>query len=230
MTSDNQKIIVISLGGSLIVPDDINTVFLQEFKACIEKKVQEGFRFLIIAGGGKLSRSYNTALEQVRTVDNEALDWLGIYATHLNAHLVHMMFEPDLVHGELITAPDMLTDVTAPIIVGGGWKPGASSDHAMIAYAHACGATTAINLSNISHVYDMDPRENPQAQKFEKLSWQQYRSFIPTDWKPGLSTPFDPIAAQKADEYGISVAIMNDDLENLEAYIDGKSFSGTHIS
>ena len=71
--------IVVSVGGSLIVPDGIDTQFLSDFRARILKKVAEGFSFYIITGGGKAARRYRDAALAVNPdtlIDN--LDWIGI--------------------------------------------------------------------------------------------------------------------------------------------------------
>jgi uridylate kinase len=228
--SDFSKTIVISLGGSLVVPSTVDTLFLSKLKVLVEKKISQGFRFLFIVGGGKICRTYQEALSEVRpTTTTEDLDWLGIYTTQFNAQLVRLVFKDDA-DQNVAGDPYDVGSITAPIIIAAGARPGSSTDLGAIRAAEKLGAHHVINLSNISHVYDMDPRENPQAQKFETLSWQQYRSFIPTEWTPGLSTPFDPIAAKKAEELGITVAIMSGDLENFERYLDGQEFVGTVIS
>jgi uridylate kinase len=228
--SDSSKTIVISLGGSLVVPSTVDTLFLSKLKVLVEKKISQGFRFLFIVGGGKICRAYQEALAEVRpTTTTEDLDWLGIYTTQFNAQLVRLVFKDDA-DQNIAGDPYDVGSITASIIIAAGARPGSSTDLGAIRAAEKLGAHHVINLSNISHVYDMDPRENPQAQKFETLSWQQYRSFIPTEWTPGLSTPFDPIAAKKAEELGITVAIMSGDLENFERYLDGQEFIGTVIS
>ena len=48
--------IIISLGGSLIVPEEIDIAFLEGFKEIILREVQAGKRFVIITGGGKICR------------------------------------------------------------------------------------------------------------------------------------------------------------------------------
>ncbi len=50
--------IIISLGGSLIVPDNIDTKFLKEFKELILEHVKKGKKFFIICGGGRICRKY----------------------------------------------------------------------------------------------------------------------------------------------------------------------------
>lgn len=228
--SDSSKTIVISLGGSLVVPDNVDVDFLKQFKSLIEVKISEGYRFLFIVGGGKVCRRYQDALSDVRVnATQEDLDWLGIYTTQFNAQLVRLIFK-DLAHQDIAGNPYDVADIDASIIVGAGAVPGSSTDLGAVRAAENLNAQTVINLSNIDHVYDSDPRQNPDANKFDTLSWSDYRALIPKEWQPGLSTPFDPIASEKAQELGITVAIMNGDLENMENYLDGKEFNGTTIS
>src|SRR3989339_1672439 len=86
------KTTIISLGGSLIVPDNIDTGFLKGFKGAIEKYAKKGDNFVIICGGGKTARKYQEAASEISRTSAEDLDWLGIMATRLNAHLVKTAF------------------------------------------------------------------------------------------------------------------------------------------
>ena len=53
---------------------------------------------------------------------------------------------------------------------------------------------------------------------------------IPKEWNPGLSSPFDPVAARAAEAYGIEVSIINgNNIEELEKYLNGEPFIGTRI-
>lgn len=93
------------------------------------------------------------------------------------------------------------------------------------------GATRLVNLSNIDYVYDSDPQKDTDAKKIEKISWAGFRKLIPEEWDPGLSSPFDPIAAKEAEAIGLEVAIVNGaKLEEFSHYLDGKPFVGTVIS
>ena len=124
----------------------------------------------------------------------------------------------------------MVPETNCPVLVGGGWKPGNSSDLAAIHSAISVGAEKVINLSNIDYAYDKDPNKFPDAVKIEKSSWADFRAILPKEWGPGLSAPFDPIAAKRADEAGLEVAIMNGkNIENLKNYLEGKEFLGTVI-
>lgn len=227
---NGSETIVISLGGSIIAPDELDVVFLGKFRALVTRYTEQGKKFLIITGGGSTARRYISALEDNGEIDDIRKDWMGIYTTRVNANFVKIFFK-DLAHKDIVRDPNVIPETSKPVLLGGGWEPGASSDNVAVIAAGTLQAAKVINLSNIKHVYDSDPRENPDAQKYEKLTWEEYRSFIPSDWKPGLSTPFDPVASAKAQELGLEVAIMDGhDLESLANYIDGKDFEGTVIS
>ncbi|MFC1644633.1 hypothetical protein ACFL08_01245 [Patescibacteria group bacterium] len=51
MTIDRKNTTIISLGGSLIVPDDIDNNFLTSFKELICEKIEEGHRFILVTKG-----------------------------------------------------------------------------------------------------------------------------------------------------------------------------------
>ncbi len=222
--------VVISLGGSLVVPNEIDTNFVAAFKSFVETHVKNGVHFVLIVGGGKTCRKYNSALEQVANPTKDALDWLGIEATRLNAHFIREALAP-YTHNEIIIDPNSIPNTDKPIIVGGGWKPGWSTDYDAIIAAGKIGAKKVINLSNIDFLYDKDPKKFSDAQKIEKISWADMRKLLPEEWDPGLNAPFDPIAAREAEKLGIEVAIIGgSDLENLENYLAGKAFKGSVIS
>lgn len=222
--------IVISLGGSLIVPGDIDVPFLKNFINAISEYAKEGTKFVIITGGGRIARNYTLASKEISNPTNDHLDWIGIATTRLNAELVKVGFG-DLADENIIFDPDNIQKTQKPIIVGGGWKPGNSSDLAAVHSANTVGAKKIINLSNIDYVYDKDPRYNKDAQKFENISWGEFRKLLPNEWDPGLNSPFDPIAAKKAEELGLEVVIMNGkNIDNLKKYLDGEEFMGTVIS
>ncbi len=97
--------------------------------------------------------------------------------------------------------------------------------------AKTLGAKKVINLSNIDYVYTADPRTNPDATKIETIGWADFRKLLPEEWDPGLSSPFDPVAAKEAQVLGLEVAVINGaKLDEFEKYLDGKPFGGTVIS
>jgi len=229
---DTNETIVMSVGGSLIVPDHIDTDFLIKLKTFIDAQTANGRRFIIIAGGGRTARRYQDAASEVTQLTSDDLDWMGIHATRLNGHLLRTIFR-DSAYKVMITNPDEVLDVpkAEKIIIASGYRPGCSTDLRAVQIAERVGAKKVINLSNIDYVYTDDPRTNPDAKKLEDISWADFRALIPTDWDPGMSAPFDPIAAKEADEKGIEVAVINGNKpEALNDYLENKEFIGTKIS
>ena len=55
-----KKTIILSLGGSIIVPDKIDSAFLKKFKRLILKHLPK-YNFVIFCGGGKIARNYQAA-------------------------------------------------------------------------------------------------------------------------------------------------------------------------
>jgi uridylate kinase len=226
----NERIIV-SVGGSLIVPDQIGTAFLTTFRALILEKVAQGLSFSIIAGGGRTARKYQEAAHIVRgDLPRDDLDWLGIHSTRLNGHLLRTLFK-EQAHHALIKDPTQEITAQDSVLISAGWKPGWSTDYCAVLAAKTLGAKRLVNLSNIDYVYDEDPRTHPDAKKIEKTSWAEFRKRIPDHWDPGLSSPFDPIAAKEAEALGLEVVVMNGaNLSEFSNYLDHKPFVGTTIS
>lgn len=228
----HQETIVISVGGSLIVPGDhIDTHFLSSLRDLIETETANGRRFILIAGGGKTARKYQEAAAEVATLTRDDLDWLGIHATHLNGHLLRTVFR-DIAYPIMIKNPDEVLDVPEgeKVIVAAGYRPGCSTDLRAIQIAERVGAKKVINLSNIDYVYTADPKVDPSATKIEDITWAEFRKLIPESWDPGLNAPFDPVAAREAEAKGIEVAAINGTkLVSLTSYLDQRPFTGTRI-
>lgn len=218
--------IVLSLGGSIIFPDDIDMDFLTRFKEMILKEKK---KFIIITGGGKICRRYIEAAKKLSKCRQSDLDWIGIRSTETNAELVRSMFS-DVTTDTI--QPDYNTKVEfKKVLVGCGFVPGTSTDFDAVMYAKNYGAKVVINMSNIEYAYDSDPRKNPNAKKLENVSWKDFRKIVGDKWDAGGNFPFDPIASKKAEEIGLKVIILKGtDLDNLKNCLDGKKFKGTIIS
>lgn len=222
--------IIVSVGGSCIVPDAIDSDFIKRFKTLILDKVQRGFTFSIIVGGGKTARRYQEAASKVMPLSRHDIDWIGIHATRLNAQLLRNIFV-GYVHPQVIKNPMIDVETDEPIVIAAGWQPGCSTDYIATLLAKNLGATRLVNLSNIDYVYDSDPRTNPDAKKIEKISWADFRKLIPGEWDPGLSSPFDPVAAKLAETLKLEVAVINGSkLEEFSNYLADNPFVGTIIS
>ena len=121
-----ENIKVISLGGSIIAPDKVDTEFIRRFYSEIVRYLDKdaGRKLIFVTGGGGPARQYQSAYREIsEDTDSDLQDWIGIMATRLNAQLIKGVF------GGLCINP-VVTDPTEPgsfdgrIMVAAGWKPG----------------------------------------------------------------------------------------------------------
>ncbi|MBW2983566.1 UMP kinase [Candidatus Woesearchaeota archaeon] len=222
------KTIVISLGGSIIVPDKVDIKFLKGFKSLIEKFVKKSYRFGIYCGGGKLARDYQKAASSVSKVSQTQLDWLGTHATWLNADLMVNIFG-NIADTCFIIDPTKKIRSKKKALIAGGWKPGWSTDYDAVLLAKNLGAKIIVNMTNVDYVYDKDPKKSKNAKPIKETTWKGLRKLVGSKWKAGLNMPFDPIASKEAEKSKLSVAIIGKNLKNLEKLLKGKKFKGTII-
>lgn len=224
-----EKTIVMSLGGSVIVPDNIDVKFLKSFKKIINKFVKKNFRFAVYCGGGKIARDYQKGASKIVNLSNKDLDWLGIHATRLNANLMKILFGK-IAEDKIVINPTTKIIFNKKILIAAGWKPGWSTDYDTVLLAKNLNVKTIINMSNIDYVYDKDPKKNKDAKKIKNIFWRHYRKISGSKWKAGMNKPFDPIAAKEAEKLGLKVTIIGKNLRNFENLLNDKKFYGTIIS
>lgn len=220
---------IISLGGSLIVPDEIDVKFLQEFRAIIFGQIAKRKKFLLITGGGRTSRRYSEAAKALGQLNPTDLDWLGIHSTRLNGHLLRTIFRK-VANARIIDNPNRRLNAKEPVIIAAGYRPGWSTDYVAVLLAQKYQGTVVVNLSNVDYVYDKDPRKFKQAKPIKEISWPDFRKIVGNKWSPGAHLPFDPVASKLAEQMKLKVVIMNGkNLSNLKSFLAGKKFKGTII-
>src|SRR3989338_3318044 len=172
----NKNFIVISLGGSLIVPDEIDAVFIKNFRDLIVGRAKKGFKFIIVCGGGKMARKYQNAAKSIAKISNEDADWLAILATRINAALLKSTLG-ELAHPDVIENPFGKIDFGKKVILfSGGWKPGFSTDYLSVLLAKRFRAEKVLNLTNIDYVYDKDPKKFKDAKQIKNIYWKKLKN------------------------------------------------------
>lgn len=226
---DHQSPIIISLGGSIIVPDKINTAFLQKFRKLIFKFLKKGKKFIIVAGGGKTARNYQKSASKIVKTTNNDLDWIGIHATRINAHLLRTIFFKES-YPVVLDNPYKIVRTKKPVIIASGWRPGWSTDYISILIAKIFRSKNVIIAGNTPYVYTKDFLKYRDAKPLEKVSWSNYRKIIGSKWIPGMGSPVDPIGAKLAQQASIrAMIIKGTNLKNLEKLLNGEKFNGTII-
>jgi uridylate kinase len=222
-----KETIIISLGGSLVAPGDIDSGFLKSFKHSLKKYLGQN-KFLIFVGGGKIARVYQNVLLEFGA-KNKNRDWVGISISRLNAEVVKQIFS-EYAYSKIITDPTKKIKTNKDIVIGAGWKPGWSTDYISVLAAKTYGVTTIINLTNVDYVYDRNPNQFPDAKPLKEIDWKSFERIVGDKWEPGLSMPFDPRASKLANQLKLKVIMINGkNLERFADFLDDKPFIGTTI-
>ncbi len=216
---------VISLGGSIVAPDQVDTAFLRDFYSLVKKYLEDDKKrkLIFVVGGGAPARSYQKAYRQIsESPDSGSQDWIGIAATRLNGELMRAVFSP-FCREDVVTDPTSVDSFSGQVLVAAGWKPGFSTDFDAVVLGEKFGASTIINLSNITKVYSDDPKTNTEAVPLDRISWDDFKKIVGSEWVPGKNVPFDPIATARAAELGMQVIVAGGrDIENLRLILEDR--------
>jgi uridylate kinase len=227
---------VISLGGSIVAPDDVDIEFLNKFIGLIRSFIESDpeRQFIFVVGGGAPARQYQKAYREITTltgfgINNDEADWVGIMATRLNAQLVKALMNK-WCNQDVVTNPLEVEVLTGRVLVAAGWKPGFSTDYDAVLLAEHFKADMVINLSNIEKVFTADPKIDPNARPIDKITWADFRAMVGDEWVPGKNVPFDPIASRHAQMIGLKVICAGGrNIDNLGKILRGEDFIGTEI-
>lgn len=217
--------LVISLGGSVIVPGDVNVRFLRVFVRFLRRLARRR-QVIVITGGGSTARRYIARARDAGARLDRDLHWIGIRTTQLNAELLRAVLglkEP------VVTELRQVQKRRSGIVVAAGARPGVTTDVGAITFANVVDAPMVVNITNVDGVYTADPRRERSARLLRRLSWREYRRMFNMKMRPGIHVPFDPIAARLAERSGIRVVILSSNLKNLERALAGGHFRGTVI-
>ncbi|MBI2632833.1 MAG: hypothetical protein HYW78_00375 [Parcubacteria group bacterium] len=154
---NEEKIIVLDFGGSIMVPDEIDASLIKKLRAFVEQKIRQGYFFVIIIGGGKTTRRYQQAGRALKFTDT-LLDTIGIACTRVNATFLKNVCARLKPYPSVIENPLTLNQKIVKkyrLCFLGGWKPGASTDYVSFVAARTLGVEKIFMMSNIDFFNDM---------------------------------------------------------------------------
>jgi len=225
-----KKVIVLSLGGSLIIPDNINVKYLKDFKKIVQKNTNK-FKFIVVCGGGNIARKYITALQEIGMNENFQ-SYAGISATRTNARFMSYFFNQNQERG----IPSSINEVKSYIkkydVVFCGaleYHPHQTSDStsAEIAKVFKC---DFINLTDVSGLYDKNPKEFKNSRFISQISWEDFDKMAnKIKFKPGQHFVLDQKAAGIIKKSKIPTYILGRGMNQLDNLLNGKKFIGTKI-
>ena len=227
----SSKTFVVSVGGSVIFDGKPNTEFISKLSKSLNALTSRGYKFVLVPGGGTLARELISSAKTLGA-SNFSCDEFGIMACKING-----MF---LLQGISNVFPSMVEDVreikqslllSNIIVLRGHFMPASTSD-TMAAIAAENLGCPMINLTNVDGFYSNDPRVDPSALLFEKLSFKRLIQLIAREGlgEPGQHVPLDIMTSLVLNRSKITTYIVNaHNFENLENLVQGLQFKGTTI-
>ncbi len=223
-------IIVMSVGGSLLVPHSIDPVFLKSFQSLI-LQLRKKHKIVLVTGGGKTARDYIQVVQKF-TSNKDFASLVGIETTKLHAALVASLF------GKFHLVPDDLEDVKKDLQKDGlvvcgalGFQPKMTSDGDAALIAAYLHADFFVNLTNVAGLFDKDPHTSKQAKLIREISFADFLSLSKKiKYHAGQHFVLDQSAAEIISRNTISTYILDGKkLKNILACFSGKPYVGTLI-
>jgi len=223
-----QKVWVISLGGSKIVPDNVDDDFLWRFKKLIDSHPKK--KFVAIAGGGSTARRYIMALRKLgRKTKSQSIAGIGI--TRFHARFLARFFG-DKANEEIPTSMKKVKNLLRgnQIVFCGALRyskenTSDGTSASLAAYLEA----PFINLTNVEGLYTSDPRKNKNAKRISKISWINFKKIVDKiKYEAGQHFVLDKVAANIILKNKIPTYIVGS-LDSVDSILKGKRFKGTLI-
>ena len=225
-----KRLIVLSLGGSLIIPNDVDSTYLNNFKKVIQKNTKK-YKFIVVCGGGSIARKYISALKKAK-INEKLQSFAGIGTTRINARFMNYFFNLDPAQGIPHTMKILKKDTKKRDVIFCGaleYKPHQTSDSTAAGIASRF-KTTFINLTNVPGLYNKNPKKFKDAKFISKISWKEFFKLAnKTKFKPGQHFVLDQTAAGIIMKHKIPTYILGKNLKQLDNLLKNKKFRGTTI-
>ena len=231
------KRILLKLSGESLMGEQqfgIDPEMLVNYANQIKNIVAEGIEVAVVIGGGNIFRGMNGKNSSIERVQG---DYMGMLATVINSMALQSALESAGVITRLISAIEM-RQIAEPyirrrairhlekgrvlIFSAGTGNPYFTTDSAAALRASEINADAILKGTRVEGIYDHDPEKNPNAKKFDVLSFDQV---IGMDLKV-----MDMTAFTICKENNIPIIVFNiNDESNLIGIIQGKKI-GTVVS
>lgn len=228
--STMKKVMVISLGGSLIVPEKMDVSFLKKLHTTL-KKFYKTHSFVIVCGGGVVARKYIGALRQGHYSEKDQ-SLAGIQVTCLNAKFMMEWFGKEA-NLHLPKSPtevkNLLKKNNIVFTCAFRYVPHSTSDSNAAHLAYLL-KSDFINLSNVDELYTADPRTHKNAKPISRISWKDFEHIaLKHKYKAGQHFLLDQSAATFIRKHKIKTYLLGKKLTNLSKVLKEEKFTGTLI-
>ncbi len=185
------KRVLLKLSGEALAGDEgygIDPKVVEDLAVQIKDIVKDGVELAVVVGGGNIFRGMAASAEGM---ERAQADYIGMLATVMNALALQDAFERHGVYSRVQSAINM-QEVSEPyirrrairhlekgrvvILAAGTGNPYFTTDTTAALRACEIDAECLLKATKVDGVYDSDPRTNPEAKKFDKISYLEVLS------------------------------------------------------
>ena len=182
------KRVLLKLSGEALAGDlgyGIDPKVVDDLAEQIGEVVHDGVQIAIVVGGGNIFRGVSGATEGM---DRAQADYIGMLATVMNALALQDSFERHGVYSRVQSAINM-QEVSEPyirrrtvrhlekgrvvILAAGTGNPYFTTDTTAALRACELDVDCLMKATKVDGVYDSDPAKNPDAKRFDKISYME---------------------------------------------------------
>lgn len=172
-----------ALMGNLSYGQDLDTI--SRIADDIKEAVNMGVQVCLVVGGGNIFRGISGA---AKGMERASADYMGMLATVLNALAMQNILEQKGCNTRVLSAIQMM-EICEPyirrkavrhmekgrvvIFAAGTGNPFFTTDTAAALRAVEMGCDAMIKGTQVDGVYDSDPKINPQAKRYETLTYHE---------------------------------------------------------
>ena len=185
------KRVLLKLSGEALMGDTgygIDPKVVEELAVQIKEIVNDGIELAITVGGGNIFRGMAGSAEGM---DRAQADYIGMLATCMNALALQDAFERHDIRARVMSAIEM-RQVSEPyirrrairhlekgrvvIFAAGTGNPYFTTDTTAALRACEIDAECLMKATKVDGVYDSDPKTNPDAKRFDEISYLEVLS------------------------------------------------------
>lgn len=180
------KRVLLKLSGESLMGEKnfgIDQSMLVHYAEEIKELVQAGVQVAVVIGGGNIFRGLDAEKSGIERVTG---DYMGMLATVINGMAIQSSLEELGIYSRLISAIEM-KEIAEPyirrrairhleknrvvIFAGGTGSPYFTTDSAAALRANEIDADVILKGTRVDGVYTADPEKDPQAVKFDKITF-----------------------------------------------------------
>jgi uridylate kinase len=215
--------VVVRVGGS-VVASPLDASLIGRYVDLLKNLRKEGHEVVAVVGGGSLAREFIRVAAELG-LEEAKRDWAAIHVSRLLAQLFALCLGDDGCGG----VPASVDEAEAclkrgKIVVAGGLRPGMTTDSVAALIGERVQADLLVKGSNVDGIYSKDPKKYPDAEKLDKLKFEDLTRLLEADsHRAGINQIIDPEAVKILRRSRLKTVVVNGfDAENVSAAVKGE--------